>query len=336
MNCPDMITALTLDYATQSFTHGRIINVDCFEWLARLPEDSIHAVVTDPPYGVREYDDHELAKRAAGKGGIWRLPPAFDGSTRAPLPRFTALDAKDRKRLSQFFAEWSRLTFRALRPGGHVIMATNAFIASLLYEAMIGGGLEFRGQIIRQVRTLRGGDRPKNAEQEFPDVSSLPRGCYEPWGLFRKPLPAKMTVGECLRQFETGGIRRRTDGNPFEDLIPSERTPKIERDIANHPSLKPQSFVRQLVYAALPLGKGVVADPFMGSGSTIAAAEAMGLKSIGIERKLDYFRMATKAIPKLAALGVDGNPAYRTTKSQRIIQPSEQSAALRVVAINPV
>ena len=29
--------------------------------------------------------------------------------------------------------------------------------------------------------------------------------------------------------------------NPFEDVIPSERTPKLEREIANHPSLKPQS-----------------------------------------------------------------------------------------------
>ena len=93
------------------------------------------------------------------------------------------------------------------------------------------------------------------------------------------------------------------DGNPFEDVIPSERTPRLERDIANHPSLKPQSFMRQVVYASLPLGKGVIADPFMGSGSTIAAAEAIGLHAIGVERYSDYFKMATKAIPELAEIG---------------------------------
>ena len=289
------------------------MHADCFEWLSRLPENSLHAVVTDPPYGVREYDDDELEKRAAGKGGIWRLPPAFDGSVRAPLPRFTALDARDRKRLVLFFVEWARLTCRALRPGGHVIVATNAFIAALLYEALVQGGLEFRGQIIRQVRTLRGGDRPKNAEEEFPDVSSLPRGCYEPWGLLRKPLPAKMTVGECLRQFQTGGLRRLPDGNPFEDVILSERTPKLEREIADHPSLKPQSFMRQMVFAALPLGKGVVADPFMGSGSTIAAAEAMGIHAIGSERQLDYFNMAKGAVPQLAMLGKNSDGIRRVT-----------------------
>ena len=319
----DITKPLILDYTTQAFTHGRVIHADCFEWLSRLPENSLHAVVTDPPYGVREYDDHELEKRAKGKGGIWRLPPAFDGSVRAPLPRFTALDAKDRNRLPLFFSEWARLTVRAIKPGGHVIIATNAFIAALLYEAIVQGGLEFRGQLIRQVRTLRGGDRPKNAEDEFPNVSSMPRGCYEPWGLFRKPLPPKMTVGECLRQFHTGGLRRLPDGNPFEDVISSERTPRLERDIANHPSLKPQSFMRQVVYAALPLGEGVIADPFMGSGSTIAAAEAMGLHAIGVERYLDYFSMATKAIPELAALGK--KPPVRRVKDT----PQRDNIAIR-------
>lgn len=309
----DITKPLALDFTTHAFSRGRIVHADCFEWLSRLPENSLHAVVTDPPYGVREYDDDELEKRAAGKGGIWRLPPAFDGSVRAPLPRFTALDARDRKRLVLFFVEWARLTCRALRPGGHVIVATNAFIAALLYEALVQGGLEFRGQIIRQVRTLRGGDRPKNAEEEFPDVSSLPRGCYEPWGLLRKPLPAKMTVGECLRQFQTGGLRRLPDGNPFEDVILSERTPKLEREIADHPSLKPQSFMRQMVFAALPLGKGVVADPFMGSGSTIAAAEAMGIHAIGSERQLDYFNMAKGAVPQLAMLGKNSDGIRRVT-----------------------
>ena len=94
-------------------------------------------------------------------GGIWRLTPAFDGSIRAPLPRFTALDSKDRKRLSLFFTEWSRLTVRAIKPGGHVLIATNSFIAALLYEALTMGGLEFRGQLIRQVRTFRAGIGPR-------------------------------------------------------------------------------------------------------------------------------------------------------------------------------
>lgn len=270
----------------------------------RLPENSLHAIVTDPPYGVKEYDFDQIEKRAAGSGGIWRIPPSFDGHARAPLPRFTALNAKERKQISRFFTEWAECAVHALRPGAHVFLATNAFLSQLVFAALIEGGLEFRGELIRLVRTFRGGDRPKNAEEEFAGVSSLPRACYEPWGILRKPMPPGMKVSDCLREFQTGGLRRTPEDRPFGDVIVSGRTSQREKEAANHPTLKPQSLMRQIVHAALPLGCGVVADCFMGSGSTVAAAEAIGYQSIGCERFAEYFEMSREAIPKLAALKI--------------------------------
>ncbi len=299
------LSQFAFDYESKRIGKSLIVHADCLEWLGRVPKDTLHGIVTDPPYGVKEYDFDQLEKRANGNGGVWRIPPSFDGHTRAPLPRFTALDGQDRMRLSRFFTEWARAAGHALRPGGHVFIATNAFLAPLMYSALMAGGLAFRGQIIRLVRTLRGGDRPKNAEVEFPGVSSLPPGCYEPWGLFRKPMLLGMKVSDCLREFQTGGLRRTKDDLPFSDTISSGRTPRRERLIANHPSLKPQSFLRQIVRASLPMGVGVVADPFAGSGSTVAAAEAVGAWAIGVERFADYFEMAQDAIPRLAKLKLD-------------------------------
>ena len=46
-------------------------------------------------------------------------------------------------------------------------------------------------------------------------------------------------------------------------------------------------------------------DPFMGSGSTIAAAEAVGYDSIGVELDEEYFKLAERSIPRLAALYPD-------------------------------
>jgi site-specific DNA-methyltransferase (adenine-specific) len=300
----DPTEALAFDYTTERIGQSRILHADCLDWLGRVPANTLHAMVTDPPYGVKEYDADQLEKRSNGKGGIWRIPPSFDGHTRAPLPRFTALNRSERSRLSRFFADWSRLGVRAIRPGAHVFIATNAFISQLLYDALVAGGLEFRGEAIRLVRTLRGGDRPKNAEAEFSGVTSMPRGCYEPWGIFRKPLPPKMKVSDCLRKYGTGGLRRYAEELPFEDVIPSERTPQRERAIAGHPSIKPQSFLRRLVYVSLPLGEGIVADPFMGSGSTIAAAEAVGVVGVGVERHRDYYDMAKTAIPRLKRIEI--------------------------------
>lgn len=294
---------LALDYNSEVIGQSLIIHADCFEWLSRIPRNTIYAIVTDPPYGVKEYDFDQIGKRESGNGGIWRIPPSFDGHKRAPLPRFTALTQKERHRLRRFFVEWAKLLVRALRPGGHVFIASNTFLSSLVFSALVDGGLEFRGQLIRLVRTLRGGDRPKNAENVFPCVSSMARGCHEPWGILRKPIPSGMRVSDCLRKFQTGGLRRTPDDKPFSDVIVSERTPRQERDIANHPSLKPQSFLRQIAHAALPLGEGIIADPFMGSGSTVAAAEAIGICCIGVERHPEYYEMSRTAIPKLAILG---------------------------------
>ena len=47
------------------------------------------------------------------------------------------------------------------------------------------------------------------------------------------------------------------------------------------------------------MGTGVILDPFAGAGSTLAAAEAIGYKSIGVEKDAHYFDIAREAIPKL-------------------------------------
>jgi site-specific DNA-methyltransferase (adenine-specific) len=186
MNQHEIITQLALDYRSKEIGGSLILHADCFEWLGRIPENSIHAIVTDPPYGVKEYEFDQIEKRANGNGGIWRIPPSFDGSTRAPLPRFTALDQKERDSLRRFFVEWARVVIHALRPGGHVFVATNAFLSQLVFSALIEGGLEFRGELIRLVRTLRGGDRPKNAEQEFPLTQHISsKSIFDALALFR-------------------------------------------------------------------------------------------------------------------------------------------------------
>jgi site-specific DNA-methyltransferase (adenine-specific) len=76
--------------------------------------------------------------------------------------------------------------------------------------------------------------------------------------------------------------------------------------LAPHPSLKPQAFLRQVVRGVLPLGEGIVLDPFAGAGSTLAAAEAVGYRSIGIEKDRHYFEMARKAIPRLIEFQPNG------------------------------
>jgi DNA modification methylase len=286
----------------QSIGRARLVEADCFDWLRTCEARSIQAVVTDPPYGLLEYSATEQTKLRAEKGGVWRIPPSFDGHRRAPLPRFTVLDEGDRQLLRDFFFEVGQLLLRVTVPGANVVIASNPLLAHVVTAGMCAAGFEMRGQIIRLVMTMRGGDRPKNAHIEFPDISVMPRSMFEPWIVLRHPLDGR--VQDNLRRWKTGGFRRPSEVRPFGDVIVSRPTPKAEKAIAGHPSLKPQAFLRAIVRASLPLGQGCLLDPFAGAGSTLAAANAVGYDSIGIEKDREYVKMATRAVAALGALAV--------------------------------
>jgi DNA modification methylase len=295
---------------------------DVFDWAASHPQNSVHAIVTDPPYGLKEYNEAEKQKMRRGRGGVWRIPPSFDGCKRSPLPRFTVLDESDKGALREFFVNFATMAMRLLVPGGHIFIATNPLLSHFVYIPLMDAGFEKRGEIIRLVQTLRGGDRPKNAHEEFTGVSVMPRSRWEPWGLFRKPCDGR--VQDNLRRWKTGGLRRISEAEPFTDVILSSPTRSEERAIAPHPSLKPQAFMRQIVRAALPLGEGIVLDPFMGAGSTIAAAIAVGYASIGVESDPLYYRVAETAVPALARLMPNSTFSYRGGTSCNGSQATEK------------
>ena len=292
----------------QPFFCGRttLIHGDCFAWLEERKNNSIHAVVTDPPYGLHEYTPQQQLKMRQGMGGVWRIPPSFDGHARSPLPRFTILTDQQRDQLGRFFTLWGRLLLPRLVPGANVVVASNPLLVHIVAGALEEAGMECRGSITRLVMTMRGGDRPKAAHEEFSGVSVMPRSMWEPWIVFRRPVEGR--VQDNLRKWKTGGFRRPSGDKPFGDVIKSAPTRKNERALAPHPSLKPQAFLRQLVRGVLPLGEGVVLDPFAGAGSTLAAAEAVGYESIGIEKDPHYFDVGVHAVPALCAFEPNGRP----------------------------
>lgn len=63
----------------------------------------------------------------------------------------------------------------------------------------------------------------------------------------------------------------------------------------HHPTVKPTDLMRYLCRLITPAG-GLVLDPFMGSGSTLKAAELEGLSAIGIELDPQYIEIARRRI----------------------------------------
>ncbi len=276
---------------------AKLIHANCFDWLRACEPHSIEGIVTDPPYGLVEYTEMEQAKLRKGRGGVWRIPPSFDGCQRAHLPRFTTLNEGERTSMHDFFVDFGKLALRATVPRANVVIARNPLLIHVVANAMCAAGLELRGHLVRLVMTMRGGDRPKNTHDEFPDVSVMPRSMFEPWLILRHSLDGR--AQDTLRKSNTGGFRRPSPEQSFGDVIKLSPTQKAERQTAPHPSLKPQAFLRAVVRAALPLREGVILDPFAGSGSTLTAANAIGYDSIGVEKDARYVVLARKAIPTL-------------------------------------
>ena len=266
---PELLSGIQRELPTEQlwqspfhFGQSTLVHADCFDWIESQKHNSIHAVVTDPPYGLHEYTPEQQRKLRSGKGGVWRIPPSFDGNKRSPLPRFTTLTQEQLEQLGSFFFVWARLLLPKLVPGAHVVVASNPLVSYIVSTALAESGLERRGEIVRLTMTMRGGDRPKAAHKEFSEISVMPRSMWEPWIIYRKPLEGR--VQDNLRKWKTGGFRRPLVEKPFGDVIASAPTRKSERTLAPHPSLKPQAFMRQIVYASLPLGEGMVLDPFAG------------------------------------------------------------------------
>ncbi len=64
---------------------------------------------------------------------------------------------------------------------------------------------------------------------------------------------------------------------------------------AVHPTQKPEAVVLPLLEYSVPDG-GIVLDPFMGSGTTLVAAKARGLRAVGIEINEEYCKAAVERL----------------------------------------
>ena len=187
-------------------------------------ENSIHAIVTDPLFGLIEYTGKHMEQMRAGRGGVWRLPPVLNGSVRKLPAALYCTFGKRAEEHQGIFRGMGTSALKVLVPGAHLFIASNPLLTPYLAFGLINAGFERRGEIIRLVRTLRGGDLPKLAEREYGNISVIPRSCYEPWGLVPKAYFGEKSFAESQKVGNRWFLRRTPDSKPFPD-VPKERVP---------------------------------------------------------------------------------------------------------------
>ncbi len=149
-----------------------LVGGHCFDSMAHRSASSVHAVVTDPPWGLKEYTAEEKTRQRRGR--VRRRLVAYGVRCRDSPCRATRRSGG----LPSSFGSGGGGALRVLGPGGHVFLATNPLLSRRVYAALEQCGFEKRGEIIRLVQTLRGGDCPRT-----PTTSSRTRQrCRAPAG----------------------------------------------------------------------------------------------------------------------------------------------------------
>ncbi len=169
---------------------------DCLDVLRQIPDESIHAVVTDPPYGLANTDSahvvETLSKWFAGERNYLHSGKGFMGKAWdafVPPP-----------------AVWDEC-FRVLKPGGHLLAFSGARTADLMGLSIRLAGFDIRDSIawLTSNGFPKSGDLGKRASG-WDGWSSQLKPANEPCLVARKPLHVGVTITENVLSNGTGAL----------------------------------------------------------------------------------------------------------------------------------
>lgn len=239
----------------------KIIIGDCRRALKNIPPDSIHLVVTSPPYNV-------------GIGyGNW------DDSI--PLNEYL-----------EFTREWLKECYRVLTDDGRICVniptykyKDNAIDLFQIHRIMEEIGFKDRELIIWVKRRKSDGELC---------VRQKIYGTWNPLNpMLRNPLEAILVMNKNQRRLNCYG---ESDLTTREFLEWNYTLWEIDTEAdRNHPAPFPIELPRRLIKLYSFVGQNVL-DAFLGSGTTMKACVELSRNSIGIELNPDYVEMARRRI----------------------------------------
>jgi site-specific DNA-methyltransferase (adenine-specific) len=264
---------------------NRILNEDALAGVARLPDDSIDLVVTDPPYCLGKDYGNDSDK----------LDP-------------------------EAYLEWSKQWIDAVIPK---LKSTGSLYVFLTWRyspeifCYLKKRLTMLNEIIwdRKVPSMGGSTRRYSSVHDTIGFFAKAKDYYFNLDAVRIPYDAE-TKKARSRSIFVGKKWLEVGYNP-KDVWSVSRLHAIHAERVDHPTQKPIEIIERMIKASCP-PNGIVLDPFMGSGTTAVAATRLGRNFVGFEINPDYCRVIQRRLREAENFSLESAVPSNAPSSEKI------------------
>lgn len=296
---------------TNNQIRNTIICGDCVQVMRQIKKDDIACCITDPPYNYEfighEWNQNEIERRLSHvKDSNTLVKNIPYGSGLAGGVRNKRWYEKNRENVLEYqewAEEWGKELFRIIKPGGLVLIFNSTRTAAHIQIAMENVGFYARDIIVwrRNSGIPRGINMEKKLEklgdehaQDWAGWHSCLRNEWEAIIVVQKPLVNNYT--ETLMKYHVGLFQAK-DEEGFQSNIIEDIKREVLDEYNSHPTVKPLKLMEKLIELTVPKGYGnIVIDPFAGSGTTLLAAQKLGIDYFGIEINPKYVDISKKRL----------------------------------------
>lgn len=293
-----------------------IILGDSTREVKTLESNSIHAIISDIPYGIG-FDDwdvlHDNRNTALGGTSIAQMSAGNLFRRRGkPLNGWSEADKNIASEYQQWCSKWAGEWLRILKPGASCFIFAGRRYAHRCIVALEDAGFTFKDMLSWEKDSAayraqrlsvifeRRNDVENALKWEGWRVANL-RPLFEPILWFQKPYKLGGTIASNVQENEVGAwneaAMRQYNANSERELVCSNilKVKVNKEDHGLHLAQKPIRLMEMLISLVTIEGE-IILDPFVGSGTTCVAAKNLNRHYIGIDINPAFVDIAKKRL----------------------------------------
>jgi site-specific DNA-methyltransferase (adenine-specific) len=292
--------------SVMSLTLNQITQIDGIDAVRQLPDNSVHLILSDIPYGIAaaDWDVLHANTNSALLGSSPAQQRAGDVFKQRgkPINGWSQADRQIPQEYHDWCAQWASDWLRVLKPGGSALIFAGRRFSHRGITALEDAGFNYkdmlawlrskaphRAQRLSVVYDRRGDQDSADAWTGW-RIGNL-RPTFEPILWFTKPYKVGTTIADNVLQHGVGAWHEtaflqyadRPDNVLTHGFAPGES--------GLHPTQKPLKLMQALIELTTLPGQ-LVLDPFCGSGTTLLAAQMLGRYYMGFELSEAYVTIA--------------------------------------------